>query len=887
MLDKTFQPTAIETTLYQKWEASGAMQCQTASSKPAYTIMMPPPNITGTLHIGHALTYTLQDVLVRFKRLQGFDVLWQPGTDHAGIATQMVVERQLAQENQTRHDLGREAFLKRVWEWKTYSGDTIVQQQKRLGITPDWTRQRFTLDEGLSAAVRQVFVQLHKDGLIYRDKRLVNWDSQLQTAVSDLEVIPREVNGSLWYLRYFLVGVAEPGFIDIATTRPETLLGDVAIAVHPDDTRYQHLIGQQVYVPLTNRTVPIIADTYCDPDKGTGAVKITPAHDFNDFDVGQRHHLPLLNILDPYMRLNDDVPNAYQGLSLPEARQRILTDLEASGQLLREEKIRHAVPFGERSGIEIQPWLTDQWFLDAKVLAQPALQAVETGQTTFVPTHWENTYFEWLRHIQPWCISRQIWWGHQIPAWYGPDGHVFVAETEAEAQHQAHEHYAQTVTLRPETDVLDTWFSSALWPFTTLGWPDRTPELEKYYPTAVLNTGFDIIFFWVARMMMMGLYFMKDVPFKTVYIHGLVRDDTGAKMSKSKGNIVDPLLLLDEYGCDAVRFTLALLAVPGRDLKISTRHVEHSRNFMTKIWNAARFLQMNQCTHQDDFNPECAQLTLNLWIYAEAQQLVQDVTHHLNHYRFDEAAQALYHFFWGTYCDHYLEFLKPCLDENALPQESEECRAMAVWVLRQFLCLANPIIPYITETLWAVFGGQTLLIHHTWPDVTVSDDSKQRMAQQEIQWLINLIAEIRSYRAAFRVPAAAYIPLQLYGIPPHLAACIADYRPVLMRLARLEDIQLSSADLDQAVDGAVQFILETTTVVLPLSETIDLAQEAERLRMEEKKLLDIQEQIQKRLANPDFLEKGKPEVIAENRARLAQNQATLTKIAQALERISS
>ncbi|MBV8166908.1 MAG: valine--tRNA ligase, partial [Alphaproteobacteria bacterium] len=569
MLEKTFQPGPIEAKHYARWEASGAFAAHPESGAVPYTIMMPPPNVTGSLHMGHALTFTLQDVLIRYWRARGRDALWQPGTDHAGIATQMVVERQLAETQESRARMGREKFLERVWEWKAESGGTITRQLRRLGASPDWARERFTMDEGLSRAVRKVFVELHRRGLIYRDKRLVNWDPQLQTAVSDLEVEPREVKSSLWFIKYPIDGAPDT-FVTVATTRPETMLGDTGIAVHPDDDRYKALIGKHAILPLVGRRIPIAGDEYSDPEKGSGAVKITPAHDFNDFEVGRRHALEVINIFDKDAHLIDTVPEAYRGLDRFAARKRVVGDLEAAGLIDRIEPNTHTVPHGDRSGVVLEPWLTDQWFVDAKELAKAPIRAVETGATVFVPKQWEATFFEWMRNIQPWCVSRQIWWGHQIPAWFGPDGKAFVAETEAEAVAAARAHYGKDEALQRDPDVLDTWFSSALWPFSTLGWPDRLPDvvrdLARYYPTDVLVTGFDIIFFWVARMMMMGHAFMDDVPFRTVYIHALVRDERGQKMSKSKGNIIDPLELIDKYGCDALRFTLAALAVPGRDV---------------------------------------------------------------------------------------------------------------------------------------------------------------------------------------------------------------------------------------------------------------------------------------------------------------------------------
>ena len=617
MLDKTYQPAAMEARRYALWERSGAFAADPDSDKPPYAIMMPPPNVTGSLHMGHALTFTLQDVLVRYQRMRGRDVLWQPGTDHAGIATEIVVGNQVIAEGGTKSGLGRDGFVARVWQWREESGGTITRQLRRLGASPDWRRERFTMDPALAAAVRRVFVQLYREGLIYRDQRLVNWDPVMHTVISDLEVDSRETKGSLWHIRYPIAEM--PGrYIVVATTRPETMLGDTGVAVHPNDPRFADLVGKSVRLPLTDRLVPIVADEHADPETGTGAVKITPAHDFADFEVGRRHGLALINIFDPDARLTDAVPAAYRGLDRFAAREKVVADLASAGLLDRVEEHTLMVPHHDRSGVVIEPWLTDQWYCDARVLAAPALAAVEDGRTRFVPRQWENTFFDWMRKIQPWCISRQLWWGHQIPAWYAPDGAIFVAETEEDARQQAAKEYGKEVELRRDPDVLDTWFSSALWPFSTLGWPEPTRELARYYPTDVLVTGFDIIFFWVARMMMMGLHFMGDVPFRTVYIHALVRDVHGQKMSKSRGNIIDPLELIDRYGCDALRFTLAALAAPGRDIKLSENRVEGYRNFATKLWNAARYVQMNDCSLVADFAPADCRLTVNRWITAAA-----------------------------------------------------------------------------------------------------------------------------------------------------------------------------------------------------------------------------------------------------------------------------
>src|SRR5713101_4291119 len=703
MLDKTYRPASVETRLYEAWERAGAFAADPSSGKLPYTIMMPPPNVTGSLHMGHALTFTLQDILIRFERMRGRDALWQPGTDHAGIATEIVVGNQLAERQINKQDLGREKFVERVWEWKAESGGTITTQLRRLGASADWRRERFTMDAGLSAAVRRVFVALYREGLIYRDKRLVNWDPVMHTVISDLEVESRETKGSLWHIRY-PVEDQPGGFLIVATTRPETMLGDTGVAVHPEDPRYAGLVGKQLQLPLVGRLIPVVADDYADPELGSGAVKITPAHDFNDFEVGRRHGLEAINIFDRDAHLNDAVPERYRGLERFAARRQVLADLEAAGLIEKVEDHVLMVPHHDRSGEVIEPWLTDQWFCNAAELAKPAIEAVESGRTKFVPRQWENTFFEWMRNIQPWCISRQLWWGHQIPAWYGPDGKVFVAESEAEAVGDAAAHYGRAVALARDEDVLDTWFSSALWPFSTLGWPDETPELARYYPGDVLVTGFDIIFFWVARMMMQGLHFTGEVPFRTVYIHALVRDARGQKMSKSRGNIIDPLELIDRYGCDALRFTLAALAAPGRDVKLSESRVEGYRNFATKVWNAARYAEMNGCALVADFSPAQCRLTVNRWITAAAADCAAAVTIALEGFRFDEAAHRLYHFVWGTFCDWYLEFTKPILQAEDADARAET-QATTAWVLAQTVHLLHPIMPFLTEEVWQQLAG--------------------------------------------------------------------------------------------------------------------------------------------------------------------------------------
>jgi valyl-tRNA synthetase len=885
MLDKTYRPAEVEPKHYESWESSGAFAAHTDSQQQPYTIMMPPPNVTGSLHMGHALTFTLQDVLVRYRRMSGRDALWQPGTDHAGIATQMVVERQLEAQKVTRHDLGREAFIKRVWEWKAESGGTITRQLRRLGASPDWAKERFTMDAGLSHAVRTVFVNLYKQKLIYRDKRLVNWDPKLHTAISDLEVEQREVKGHMWHLKYPVEGL-ENTYIIVATTRPETMLGDTAVAVHPDDERYTALVGKMVRLPIVDRLIPIVADEYSDPAKGTGAVKITPAHDFNDFAVGARNGLAMINILDLNAHVNENAPEAYRGVDRYEARKMVVAEFEALGLLDRIEPHTHMVPYGDRSGVVIEPWLTDQWFVDAATLAKPAIEAVEQGRTRFVPKHWENTYYEWMRNIQPWCISRQIWWGHQVPAWYGPDGTIFVEMDEAGAVAAAAAHYGKAVELTRDSDVLDTWFSSALWPFSTLGWPEQTPELARYYPTDVLVTGFDIIFFWVARMMMMGIHFMGDVPFRDIYIHALVRDEKGQKMSKSKGNIIDPLDLINKFGCDALRFTLAALAAQGRDIKLAESRVEGYRNFATKLWNAARFCQMNECVPVPGFDPATVKATVNRWIVGKTLEVADKVGAAIEAYRYDTAASSAYQFVWGTFCDWYLEFAKPIFmgtDEVA----KAEARATAAWVLEQTLHVLHPFMPFITEELWqqtAVRSDKLML--RPWPKL---DGLHDPAAEEEMDWVVRMISGVRAVRSEMNVPPSAQVELLVTGLTDAKAGWAVAHADLLQRLARLsaQETAVSGDRIANAFShGAVQIVVDEATLVMPLAGVIDIDKERSRLEKEIARLQAEIGKVDKKLGNADFMARAPEEVVAEQRERREDWASALNKLREALERLS-
>ena len=880
-LDKRYEPGGIEPKWSGHWEASGAFRCGQRLDAETYCIVMPPPNVTGSLHLGHALDCTIQDILIRFERLRGKDVLWQPGMDHAGIATQMVVERQLDAEGLNRRDMGREAFVDRVWKWKEESGGAITRQLRRLGASCDWSRERFTMDEGFIRVVQKKFVSLYDQDLIYRDKRLVNWDPGLQTAVSDLEVEQKETDGHYWHFRYPIEG-EEERFVVVATTRPETMLGDTAVAVHPDDKRYADIIGKHVILPLVGRRIPIVTDEWADPVQGSGAVKITPAHDFNDFEVGKRHGLEMVNIFDQDAVLNDAAPEAYRGLDRFEARKRIIADMEALGLVEKIEPHAHTVPTGDRSGVPIEPWLTDQWYVAAEVLAKEAIAAVEDGRTKLVPKTWEKTYFEWMRNIQPWCVSRQLWWGHRIPAWYAEDGSIFVAESEDQAYEQARAKLGSDVTLTQDEDVLDTWFSSALWPFGTLGWPEDTPELARFYPNSTLVTSFDIIFFWVARMMMDGLHFMGEVPFRTVYIHALIRDEHGQKMSKSKGNVIDPLEFSDKYGADALRFTLASMEAQGRDIKLAKSRIEGYRNFATKLWNAARFCEMNGCTGgAGDFDPTAANSTLNKWIVGETTLAAGRVTTALEAFKFNEAADAIYHFTWGTFCDWYLELAKPAL-QGEDSSEKTETRRTTAWVLDQILTLLHPFMPFITEELWhaMVEERSSDLILGVWPELP--EGLVDEAAAADIEWVIRMVSEIRSARAELNVPGGAKIPALVRDAGEVTLGRLARHGGLVQRLARLESMEASDAEPGE---GDAQLVVNEATVVLQLAGAVDFAEERARLQ----KSIDRSDKeikaLSGRLKNQQYRDKAPAHVVAEAEARLAKEEAAKAKHAVALERL--
>ncbi|MCP8882118.1 valine--tRNA ligase [Devosia sp. XJ19-1] len=917
MLEKTYDPAAVEGRIYDAWLDTKSFAAG-AGAKPGaetFTIVIPPPNVTGSLHIGHALNNTIQDILIRFNRMLKKDVLWQPGTDHAGIATQMIVERQLAEKQMDRRTMGRDAFIDRVWEWKAESGGTIMNQLKRLGASADFSREKFTMgergqpDDQMVRAVTKVFVELHKRELIYRAKRLVNWHPGLETAISDLEVENLEIKGHMWHLRYPLAdgvtyqfpikdeegnvtGEETRDYIIVATTRPETMLGDVAVAVHPEDERYQGLIGKFVELPLVGRRIPVIADEYADPALGTGAVKITPAHDFNDFEVGTRAGLEPINVFTTRGAIIDAdfVPAAYRGLDRFDARKAIVADLAAMAEedptrgLDHIEDKKIMVPHDEKSKlVVIEPFLTDQWWVKADVLAQPALASVREGRTKFVPQQYENTYFAWLENIKPWCISRQLWWGHQIPAWYGPDNEAFVAYDEPEALAAAEKHYGKPVELTRDPDVLDTWFSSALWPFSTLGWPDETPELKRYYATDVLVTGFDIIFFWVARMMMMGLEFLKEEPFHTVYMHALVRDEKGQKMSKTKGNVIDPLKLVDEYGADATRFTLAAMAAQGRDLKLAISRVEGYRNFVTKIWNAARFLEMNECRRVEGYDPRANKLPLNRWIVGATARGLAAVRAGIEDYKFNEAANSAYDFVWGTFCDWYVEFAKPVFmgeDEAA----KAETRATAAWALDQILIMLHPMMPFVTEELWAETGKfgparASMLITTEWPDLSGLEDAA---ADAELAWLVDVISNIRSVRAEMNVPASAKLLMVVTGAGDETLHRLVSGTSLISRLARLDEI----SPRNEVPGESAQFVVGDATYALPLAGVIDIAAEKTRLEKEVGKLDSEVTQVDKKLGNEQFVSKAPEEVIEEQKARREAAIERRTKILEALKRLS-
>ena len=874
MLDKTFDSSVCEKEIYNKWEKNGLFK--PSKKGDSFSVVIPPPNVTGNLHMGHALNNTMQDIIVRYKRMNDFNTLWLPGTDHAGIATQMVVERLLDKDGIKRHDLGREKFLEKVWEWKEKSGGQIVRQQRRLGNSTDWDKERFTMDEGLSKAVLKVFVQLYEEGLIYRDKRLVNWDPKLETAISDLEVIQTEVDGNMWYCKYPVVGM-DNTFITIGTTRPETMLGDTGVAVHPDDKRYTDLVGKKCIQPLTGKEIPIVADEYPDPEQGTGAVKLTPAHDFNDFEVGKRRNLEIINIMTKDGKMNENCPKKYQGMDRFDCRKEVIKDMQEQGYLVKIEDYTHTIPYGDRGGVPIEPYLTDQWYVDAKTLAKPAIEAVDSGRTKIVPENWTKTYYEWMNNIQPWCISRQLWWGHQIPAWFHDDGTIFVAETEKEAYEQAKKKYGKEVKLTRDPDVLDTWFSSALWPFSTLGWPDKTPDLEQFYQNDILVTGFDILFFWVARMMMMGIHFMGREPFHTVIVHALVLDEKGAKMSKSKGNVIDPLTMVDKYGSDTLRFTLASLATPGKDIKFSTSRVEGTKGLMTKIWNAGKFCEMNNAYAPDNFDIEKLKNPTNLWIIGELNKAVTSFDNAISSYRFSECANVIYHFVRGIFCDWYVEFSKPLYSSknDELIQETQQTMG---FVFQQTLRLLHPITPFISEKMWEEFGDKNkMLISSDW--ISIDKGKINQNAVNEMDWVRRFISLLRSTRSEMNVPAGNEIKVKLKSLSDKKWGYLNNNITLIKRLAKVDEL----IKTDDDVSGAGQFLIDEATVYIPFDGAIDIQSEITRLEKILKKGEGEVKKFSGKLSSKGYLDQAPEHIIEKDKASLQEAENIVSKTKQAIQ----
>jgi valyl-tRNA synthetase len=873
-LSKFFDFLKDEKNIYSDWEKSDSFKSK--KNTESYSIMMPPPNVTGSLHMGHALTFTIQDILIRYHRMQGKEVLWQAGTDHAGIATQMVVERKLAEQGIDRRTLGREKFIEKVWEWKKESGGSINNQLRRLGASADWSRERFTMDEGLSKAVKKVFVDLYNDGIIYKDKRLVNWDPKLLTAISDLEVEQRDQEGSLWHIKY---PIDKDNFIVVATTRPETLLGDSAVAVHPEDTKYKNLIGKFCQLPLVDKNIPIIADEYADPEKGSGAVKITPAHDFNDFEVGKRHQLEFINIFDEFAKINENAPKRFQGLDRFEARKLILEELTQLGLLIKEEKQEMVIPYGDRSGVIIEPWLTDQWFCNAKKLAIDPIKSVKENITTFVPKNWENTFFNWMENIQPWCISRQLWWGHQIPAWYGPDNKSFVALSQEDAKLMAQNHYGKEVELKQDEDVLDTWFSSALWTFSTLDWPNNTYELDRFYPGNVLVTGFDIIFFWVARMMMMGSHFMKETPFKDIYIHPLIRDEKGQKMSKSKGNIIDPLVLLDKYGADTLRFTLTALLNPGRDVKLAEERVKGYKSFTNKIWNAANFLNLNDVRFIDQIDTETINLDSSKWILKEFEEVQKKYFANIEKYQFHEIASLIYHFTWHTFCDWYIEFIKSDFKD---PKKSEETKKISGWVFVQTLKLLHPIMPFITEKLWlSLVDKDSFLMSQNF--IKVNFDQSFDNSKKYILKIIEILTSLRNLRADLNISYKNEIEIIVDTKNNNLIDFITNYQTEFKRLLKIKSI-LFEENTSQKKSAFI--VLNDITILIPLDGIVDLDKEIIKLENKKNTYNEKLKSILGKLNNKAFIEKAPDNVIENFRIQEQEMKSSIEKINEIINTIN-
>ena len=923
-MDKTFEPQSIEQQCYKSWEEAGLFKA--SGSGDPYCILLPPPNVTGSLHMGHGFQQTIMDALTRYHRMKGDNTLWQVGTDHAGIATQMVVERQLNAQGKTRHDLGREDFIKKVWEWKEHSGGTITGQMRRLGTSPDWSREVFTMDEDLSKAVTEVFVKLHEEGLIYRGKRLVNWDPVLHTAVSDLEVLNEEEDGHMWHMRYPLADGS--GELVVATTRPETMLGDTAVAVHPDDERYQGFIGKEIKLPITGRLIPVIADDYVDQEFGTGCVKITPAHDFNDYDMGKRHNLPMINILTDDAKINDDAPEAYRGLDRFDARKQIVADLDAQGALVKIEPHKLKVPRGDRTGAVIEPYLTDQWYVAVESLAKPAIEAVESGEIRFVPENWNKTYYQWMHNIQDWCISRQLWWGHRIPAWYDDNGNVFVGRTEEEVREK--HGLGSDVTLSQDDDVLDTWFSSALWPFATMGWPEETPDLETFVPSSVLVTGFDIIFFWVARMIMMTKKFTGKIPFKDIYITGLIRDENGDKMSKSKGNVLDPIDLIDgidieslvtkrtagmmqpqlaekiakrtrkqfpdgilAYGTDALRFTFAAMASTSRDINFDMARVEGYRNFCNKIWNASRFVLMN--TEEHDTGRDGGEMVLSMadrWIWAKFQQTLVEFEKALEDYRFDIAAQTVYEFTWNQFCDWYLELTKPVLNNDASTEaEKRGTRHTLINVLESLLRLLHPLMPFITDTIWQrvvplselkVEEGASIMVQ-AFPEVDAAKQDDKVLA--DIEWVKKFIVGIRNIRGEMDISPNKPLNALLKNVSDEDARRLDAAKAFLDKLSKLETVTILK-DGEEAPASATALVGEME-ILIPMAGLIDKDAELARITKAMEKIEKDVSRTRGKLGNEKFVSNAPEAVIEKERAKLEEGEKALAKLKEQFETIKA
>ncbi len=888
-MDKSYNPTSIEDKNYKLWIDNKYYKAEPDKNKIPFSIVIPPPNITGSLHIGHALNNTLQDILVRYKKMSGYDVLWVPGTDHAGIATQIMVEKDLLKEGISKHDLGREEFVKKIWQWKEESGGQIIHQLKKLGALPDWSRERFTMDEGLSKAVIKVFVELYKQGLIFKDKRLVNWDPKLKTAISDLEVEQREQNGKYWYIKYQLASDKNK-FLVVATTRPETMLGDTAVAVHPEDERYKEFVGKNVILPLVNKEIPIISDEYSDPEKGTGAVKITPAHDFNDFEVGKRHNLAQINILDIDGKINNNAPKKYIGLDRFEARNNIINDLEALGLIVKVEDTIHAVPFGDRSGEIIEPYLTDQWYVDTKILAKDAIKAVKSGKIKFYPKYWENTYFEWMNNIEPWCISRQIWWGHQIPAWYGPDGKVFVEENELDAKSASKKYYKKDVELKRDTDVLDTWFSSGLWPFSTMGWPEKTDDINTYYPTQTLITGFDIIFFWVARMIMLGLKFTGKPPFSDIYIHGLIRDENGQKMSKTKGNVIDPLDVANEYGADSLRFSLTALASQGRDIKLSFPVIEGYRNFMNKIWNASRFVILNlekNTKYTNRIKTENLQI-IDKWILNKLNKTINSVNTHYDNYEYDKVASSIYHFIWNEYCDWYIELSKKELYGDDSSKKTLKLEIL-LKVLVDSLKLLHPISPYISEEIYQILsktgykGTQKKSILLEEAPVNI-DDYEFENEYREIEYIKEIVVAIRNIRANVGIHPSDKIDIELNPENNNIENIIKNNLIPIQIMSSTKNIKIVKSS---ANNKSITSVIQGLEINLPVEGVIDVGKEVVRLEKDLGKLSNDLSKTSKKLSSSNFLEKAPPEVVSKEKGKLEEFKFQISKIQEILNKLKN